>query len=234
MNSEELKRTFDQMAPGYDKQWAKLVPIQEALHFLLRSVFADLPADARMLCVGVGTGAELDQLARSFPRWSFTAVDLSAAMLAVCRRRAHDGGYLSRCDFYEGSVASLPTENAYDGATCFLVSQFILDREARTEFFRAIADKLRPGGILASSDLASEIGSAQYEALLGAWLAMMAAAGVPPEGLQNMRAAYRRDVAVLSATAVEAIIAAGGFEAPVQFYQAGLIRAWFSKRAETA
>lgn len=229
MNREELQRTFDQMAPGYDRQWARLAPIQEALHFLLRSVFAGLPAEARILCVGVGTGAELDRLARGFPAWRFTAVDLSAAMLEVCRQRAEEGGYLARCDFHAGEVGSLPADVLYDGATCFLVSQFILEPAARSAFFGAIAARLRPGGILASSDLASE--PAHYEALLGAWLAMMSAAGIPPEGLENMRAAYRRDVAVLPGAEIESIVAAGCFEAPVPFYQAGLIRAWFARRA---
>ena len=69
------------------------------------------------------------------------------------------------------------------------MSQFILRQEARTAFFRAIAAKLRSGGLLASSDLA-----------------------------------------ILPPTLVAAIIKAGGFGAPVQFYQAGLIHAWFSKR----
>ena len=46
-----------------------------------------------------------------------------------------------------------------------------------------------------------------------------------------MREAYRRDVAVLPAAQVEAILVSGGFESPIQFYQAGLIRAWYSKRS---
>lgn len=87
MKNEELKTLFDQQAPGYDKQWARMAPIREGLHFLLKSVFADLPADARILCVGVGTGAELTYLARTFPRWKFTAVDPSGAMLDLCRQR---------------------------------------------------------------------------------------------------------------------------------------------------
>jgi len=44
MNDEELKALFDQMAPGYDKQWDRTAPITRCLYFLLESVFADLPA----------------------------------------------------------------------------------------------------------------------------------------------------------------------------------------------
>ena len=223
MRSDELKTAFDQQASGYDNQWAKMAPIRDGLHFLLESVFTELPADARILCVGVGTGAELAHLARKFSRWSFTAVEPSGAMLDVCRHRAEKEGFTSRCYFHEGYLDSLPGKDLHDAATCFLVSQFILEQEARSEFFRTIANRLQPRGILASSDLASEVGSNDYEALLHVWLNIMAAADATLERLERMRAAYANDVAVLPPTAVASIIESGGFEAPVQFFQAGLL-----------
>lgn len=229
MREDELRAAFDQQAAGYDKQWAKLSPIREALHFLLESVFADLAADARVLCVGVGTGAELAHLAKQFPNWRFTAVEPSGAMLALCRQRAELDGFAARCQFHEGYVASLPTTDLHDAATSFLVSQFILDRTTRIEFFRSIATRLKPGGILASSDLSADTDSDEFEALVRAWLSMMATAGIPREGLERMRAAWKKDVAILPPTDVAAMIEAGGFEAPVQFHQAGLIHGWFAK-----
>ncbi|WZP00330.1 hypothetical protein EP7_001963 [Isosphaeraceae bacterium EP7] len=45
-----------------------------------------------------------------------------------------------------------------------------------------------------------------------------------------MRAAHDRDVALLPPDEVGAIISAGGFDAPVQFLQTGLIRAWYARR----
>lgn len=232
MRREELKTVFDQQAAGYDKQWNNMAPIRNGLYFLLEFVFVDLPADARLLCVGVGTGVELAHLAHKFPRWRFTAVDPSGEMLNLCRRRAEKEGFTSRCYFHQGYLKSLSTKDLYDGATCFLVSQFILEKKARSEFFQAIADRLRPGGILASSDLASEVGSHEYEALLHLWLNVMAAGTeIPPEGLERTRRAYARDVAVMSPDQVVSIMQSGGFQRPVQFYQAGLLHAWFSRRA---
>jgi tRNA (cmo5U34)-methyltransferase len=60
---------------------------------------------------------------------------------------------------------------------------------------------------------------------------MMLAAGIPAAGLEQMRAAYARDVAILPPAKVASIIKSGGFDEPVMFYQAGLIHAWFSKCA---
>ena len=81
MEKEELKNVFDRQAAAYDKQWARMAPIRDGLYLLLETVFAGLPADARMLCVGAGTGAELAYFAQRFPRWRFTAFDPSVAML---------------------------------------------------------------------------------------------------------------------------------------------------------
>lgn len=231
MRSDEIKAIFDQQASSYDEQWAKTAPIRDGLLFLLEAVFAGLPGNARILCVGAGTGEEMVYLAKRFPQWTFAAVEPSGAMLDVCRNKAEKHGFVSRCYFHEGYLDSLPVMDRFDAATCFLVSQFILEHETRSAFFRAIAERLRPDGILASSDLASKIGSSEYEATLHVWLNMMASIGIPPEGLERMRAVYAKDVAVLPPAEVASIIQSAGFEAPVLFYQAGLIHAWFSKNA---
>lgn len=230
MQREELKTTFDQKASSYDKQSAKMASILNGFHFLLEAVFFELPSKASIVCVGVGTGAELVYLAQKFPLWQFTAVDPSGAMLEVCRAKAEEMGFVERCRFHEGYLEALPEDSLHDAATCFLVSQFILDREARSAFFRSIAQRLKPGGILASSDLASGMGSDDYESLLHISSNMRAAAGASPEGLERMREAYAKDVAILSTQDVASIIASGGFEPPVQFFRAGLIHAWLSKR----
>lgn len=164
MNQDEIKSLFDQQAAGYDAQWAKTQPVRDCLHLILESALAELPSEANILCVGVGTGAELAHLARKWPEWRFTAVDPS-------------------------------------------------------------------GGILASSDLSSDVESPEYEVLLRAWMNMMSASGVPPEGMERMRKAYANDVGVLPPGEVSSIILAGGFESAVQFFQAGLIHGWISKRA---
>lgn len=69
MHQEEVKALFDQQAATYDTQWENTASIPSCLHFLLESMFAELPAEARILCVGVGTGAELVHLAQMNPRW---------------------------------------------------------------------------------------------------------------------------------------------------------------------
>jgi len=232
MEREELRKVFDQKcASGYDQQWSKMAPLRDALHLLIGAVLSELGADARILCVGAGTGPELIHLAERFPRWRFVAVEPSAPMLDVCRRKAEERGVSARCEFHEGYLESLPPGEAFDAATSLLVSQFILDRDARSGFFREIADRLRPGGRLVNADLASDASPAAYQSLRDVWFRVMRANDLTAEAVEKMRAAYDRDVAVLPPEEVGGIISAGGFEAPVQFLQTGLIRAWYARRA---
>lgn len=230
MEPAQLEATFDKQSVNYDQQWAKLAAVREGIHLLLGSLFARLPQRARMLCVGAGTGAEIDALASHFPAWTFTAVEPSAGMMAVAKQRAKEHGYADRCIFHTGYLETLPDSDPFDCASALLVSQFILSEEVRTQFFRAIACRLKVGGILASSDLASDTSTEEYESLLTVWLRTVTAADVPPERVRQMQEAYAKDVAILPPHRVAALIASAGFAEPVQFYQAGLIHAWYTQR----
>ena len=110
------------------------------------------------------------------------------------------------------------------------MSQFLLDPQVRIGFFHEIARRLVPGGILANADLASDTESPAYEALLRHWMTLMASAQVPPQMLERARTAYARDVAILPVPQVASLIESAGFEAPVQFFQAGLMHGWFCPR----
>lgn len=235
MQDQETPISFSQEhAATYDQRLAKLAAMRDALPLLISAVFADLPAEARILCVGAGTGHELIYLAQKFPRWHFTAVEPSAPMLEICRRKAEECGITSRCVFHEGYLDSLPPSAAFDAATSLLVSQFILAPEARIGFFRAISERLRPGGYLATADLACDTASSAYQSLLEVWIRLlMRETEVPPEHIEKLRAAYGRDVAVLPLEQVSSIIASGGFEMPVLFFQTLLIHAWYAQRTPT-
>ena len=231
MQQHELDALFDQQAAGYDAQWARMAPIRESLHFLLETVFSDLPGDARLLCVGAGTGAEIAHLARRFPRWRFLALDPAPQMIAACRARAEREGFADRCEFSVGLVETLPDTAAFDGATCFLVSQFLLDPAARTAFFAGIAKRLRTGGTLAWADLAWDTSAADYPAMLRLWLRTLSGAGLDADAIERMRTGYARDVAILPPDGVAALAAAAGFDAPLRFHQAGMIHGWCARRS---
>ena len=229
MPQQDPSTIFDQkQAAEYDQRFAKAAAMRDALQLLTAAVLGDLPADARVLSVGAGTGLEIAYLAQRFPGWRFMAVEPSGPMLAVCRSKMEECGISARCEFHGGYLDSLPPSEPFDAATSLLVSQFVLDPVARTEFFRAIAGRLRPGGVLVAADLAGDTATATYQSLFEVWLRVL---DVPAEKAEGLRTAYGRDVAVLPADRVGEIIRAGGFEPPVRFLQTGLIHAWYAGRS---
>lgn len=231
MPNQQSSILFDQKAAAsYDEQTALWAAGRDALFSLMRLILAELPADARILCVGVGTGTEMIALAQDFPNWRFAAVEPASAMLDVCRRKAEAGGIASRCTFHEGYLDSLPDSDPFDAATCLLVSQFLKEAEERSRFFGRIAQRLRPGGILINSDLVLGLTPPVHESLFEVWLRMLGGSGWSEKDIEKMRSAWRLHIAVLTPTEIEAIIAAGGFDTPVLFFQTLFIHAWFSKR----
>ena len=232
MQKQEPSTLFGQeRAASYDEVQAKVAPIMDALRLLVYLSLSDLPPEARILCVGVGTGAELFALATACPRWRFTAVEPAAPMLETCSRKAAELGVADRCKFHLGYLDSLEETGPFDAATCLLVSHFLTDRKERTAFFGQIATRLRPGGLLASADLAAELNSPAFTTLLPVWRKMLVHSGQPAEVVESYLAALRGGVAVLPPSEVASIIEAGGFQDVTAFFQSLLIHGWISKRA---
>lgn len=238
MSTNESPVVFDQQrAATYDERQNPSAPLFDALRFamrfamrfVMRFVMADLPSNAHVLCVGLGTGTELIEMAKFNSGWQFTAVEPSAAMLEVCRARVAELDLSSRCTLHEGTLDSLPQSEMFDGATCLMVSHSFSQRDARTGFFREIAARLKPGALLVSSDLSSDISTFNYRKLLESWVAMMRFSLVPADEIEKFTASYVANNVVLPPREVEAILEAGGFEAPVLFFQGLLIYAWISR-----
>lgn len=218
---------FDEAhAASYDKQFARVGVIKDTLHLLTQTVLSELPSKARVLCVGAGTGAEIAFLAMQFPNWHFTALDPSKPMLDICRAKAREQGFADRCSFHEGYLDTLEGEQPFHAATSFLASQFLLDPDERSDYFRQISMHLAPKGILVNADLSRPLHADSYAALMDVWIRMMEV-----DGNKIDPAVYGRDVAVLPATDIEQIITANGFEKPVRFFQTFLIHAWFAARS---
>lgn len=231
MQNQESAIVFDkQRASTYDERAAKLAPLRDTLHLLTRVILSELPANARILCVGVGTGLELIYLAQEFPQWQFTAVEPASAMLEICRQKAEEHGITARCTWHDGYLDSLPASAPFDAATCLLVSHFLMQPEERRKFFSQIASRLRHQGYLVSADLASDMSTSDYQSLREIWTRMLKYAEYPDEEVEKFLASHGRDAAVLPHKEVSSIIASSGFDLPVLFFQTLFIHAWYARR----
>ena len=212
------------VADAYDRRNAGLKPISDNLHFLMRLVLADLPAEARVLCVGVGTGAEILSLAEAFPRWSFVGVDPSGEMLAVGRHRLAQAGVRDRCELIEGYVEDV-AEIGFDAVVSLLVAHFI-KRPERPAFYSAIHDRLKPGGRFVSAEISGDLDAPEFPAMLEDWKQVQTLMGATPDSLAKLPAMMREVLGVVPVEETERLWREAGFALPVPFFQAFMIRGW--------
>jgi len=215
------------MAAKYDENNSRLAAIADSLHFLVRLILEDLPHRARILCVGIGTGAEILSLAKSHAEWSFVGVDPSAEMLAVCRERLERADVLGRCELVRGYVRDVPEGAEFDAALSILVAHFV-GLQDRMGFYRAIHDRLKPGGCFVSAEICHDLESADCPSMLENWARVQALMGATPDSLKSLPDTLRNTLCVLSPGNTEALLRATGYELPVQFFQAFLLRGWYA------
>lgn len=224
MKIQNTTTLFDQeSASKYDNQRAKLAPLKDALHLCIRMKLSKLPINARVLCVGVGTGSELIYLAQEFPQWHFTVVEPAPAMLKICCEKAQECGIASRCTFHEGYLDSLPDSELFDAATSILVSHFLGDAENRCKYFTELAARLRPGACLINADLASDMSTSDHKSILDVWVNMHEFAEMP------VNTDLFSHSTLLSTKQIESIIKSSGFDSSILFFQTLFIHAWFSE-----
>ncbi|WP_435179014.1 class I SAM-dependent methyltransferase [Halorussus sp. AFM4] len=124
----------------------------------------DLPADARVLGVGVGPAelwvANRDRVPDG---WDVVLTDFSPGMAAEARRNLGDAGSGDRFDFGVADAASLPfADDSFDAATAHHMLYHVPDREAALAEFRRV---LRPGGRLYATTNGEDNMAAVYDVL---------------------------------------------------------------------
>lgn len=213
----------------YDQKNSKLQRISDCLHFLIGLALKDLPARSRILCVGVGTGAEILALSQTYPEWTFVGLDPSAGMLDMCRERMQNAGVADRCEFIHGYVEDLPEGLVFDATLSVLVAHFV-PREKRAGFFQHMARHLRKGGYLVNAEISFDLDSAEFPSMLQGWEEVQKLMGATPESLATLPKQLREVLTVLPPAETEALIRESGIACPVQFFQALMIHGWYGKK----
>lgn len=217
------------MAEVYDERNRKLAPIGDGMQFLIRLVLHRLPARARVLCVGVGTGAEVLSLAAAFPEWTFVGLDPSAEMLEVCRGRLAQAGLSARCELVHGHVQDLPPDERFDAALAVLVGHFVA-RDERLAFYRDMVSRLASGGVLVTTEISADLEVPEFPALLKDWEQVQTLMGATAASLASLPTQLREVLAVLPPREVESLLRQSGIARPVRFFQAFLIAGWYGQK----
>ncbi len=218
------------MAESYDQRNKKLASIADNMHFHIRLVLHDLPSKARILCVGVGTGAEILSLSKEYPKWSFVGVDPSAPMLDVCRQRLEEAGIIDRCELMHGYVEDLPYEEEFDAVLSILVAHFIKHSE-RQNFYQNIHQQLKIDGYFVSTEISLDMDAPDFPFMFENWKQVQKLMGASPEQLASLLVTLRETLGVVSPTETERLLCDSGFAVPVRFYQAFAIHGWYCKKS---
>ena len=163
--------------------------------------------------VGAGTGTETLALAQANPGWDLVGVDPSEDMLTVARRRA-EAASLTGVDFHRGYVADLDGDEPFDAAVSLLVMHFVAGDDAKADYLRAIAARLRPGTPLLLCDLMEH-----DEDDLDVIAEYAAARGVQTEALAGIRQRLATDFHPLADDELRALGAATGFGPPRPYFR---------------
>lgn len=216
-------------AQRYDERNSKLSRISDCMHFLTALVLKQLPARARLLCVGVGTGAEIFSLAEAFPEWTFVGVEPSLSMLNVCRERIKAAGLENRCELVHGYIHDLPVTEQFDAALSILVAHFI-KHEDRLDFFVQMNKHLKTGGYLVNAEISFNLDSPEFPSILKGWEQVQTLMGGTPESIATLPTQLRQMLSVLPPEETENIIKHSGIKMPIRFFQALMISGWYGKK----
>lgn len=217
---------FSSAAQAYDEKNKQLASIADNMHFLIRLILKNAPARARVLCVGVGTGAEIFSLASAFPGWTFVGVDPSAGMLDVCREKLKSSGLLERCELIQGYVHDVPHKESFDIALSILVGHFV-KRDDRLAFYKAMADRLFVNGILVNTEISFDLNSPEFPLMLKNWESVQLLMGATTESIANLPQVLREMLSVISPKETESLLQRSGIQLPIRFYQAFMICGWY-------
>jgi tRNA (cmo5U34)-methyltransferase len=232
MHKEDMAKIFDDMGgEAYDKNNAFFKPLQDNLQLLNRLILKELPEDASILSVGVGTGVDILGLAEANPGWSFVGVDPAKSMLERCEEKLEEKGLMDRCELFHGYLSDYKSDKKFDAVLCLFVLHFVKGLEERGKMFSAFGSFLKKDGFLINTEISVDIKSPEYGQLIENWKSVHGLAGASKEKLNHIPIVIEKELGVLSPEQTKELINKNGFKNPIHFFQSFLIRGWYSRKA---
>lgn len=216
-------------ANSYDQNNLHMVPIYENLHYLIKIVLSQVAPNSKILCVGVGTGSEIIELAQAFPKFTFIAVDPSASMLEVCKDKLQKLNLIDRCELIHGYIEDAPEKDNFDAALCLLVLHHT-SIEDRSKIIAGIFKRLKKSGYFICAEISFDLSSSAFENIIEKWKSMIRRSGSPEEKIQSLPKMMKEHLFIQSPVDVERMLITSGFSTCIQFFQALMIRAWYSQK----
>ncbi|MFJ3039057.1 SAM-dependent methyltransferase [Streptomyces tendae] len=137
---------------GYWAEATTFTGASEALTDALARTAGLAPGD-RVLDVGFGFGAQDFRWLATYPHSTIDAVTITASHLAHARSRAEREGLTERITFHRCSATAIEQAFIAGSFDRVLALEAAFHFDTRAEFFRQAHTLLRPGGVLAVTDI---------------------------------------------------------------------------------
>ncbi len=228
---------FDETPPvrveKYDKSIRLFCGAYEEIfkisHCCLR---ARLPAHAKILVVGAGTGMEITEFAPLNPGWSFYGVDPSADMLALAKKKIVEKNLAGDIELRKGYVDDLKEEAVFDGATCILVMHFLKDDGAKQALLDSICKRLKHGASFVLVDGFGEPGGMEFEEIERAWKQYPLIHGVSGETVEDaFNERIMKMIQFVPESRILELMKTAGFSRVFKFYSGFLYGGWMGYKA---
>jgi tRNA (cmo5U34)-methyltransferase len=188
---------------------------------------AALPARARVLVVGAGTGMEITEFAPLNPEWSFHGVDPSAKMLSLARQKISEKKIRNKIRLVRGYVDDLADKSGFDGATCILVMHFLKDDGAKVDLLKSISHRMRPGAPLVLVDGCGRPGSRTFKENLKAWKEYPVMHGLETDYVESaFSKTIMKMVQFVPESRILGLVKEAGFRNVFKFYTGFLYSGW--------
>lgn len=176
-----------------------------------------------LLCVGCGTGNEIERFVDSAAHWSVTGVDPSPEMLKQAREKFLTAPNVT---LVEGLVTDIAPDPKFGAATLLLVLHFLEEQE-KLKLLKAIARRLKSGGFFVMMDITGEGESFRknVEMLRLLW----------PDGVDTVQATARlnriqHELHHISEERLAQLYEEAGFEKPVRFFQSAVYMGFLASK----
>ncbi|WP_269533942.1 class I SAM-dependent methyltransferase [Chitinimonas sp. BJYL2] len=214
-------------AAAYERKIRELIPGYELLHTLSAQLLASLlPETANILVAGSGTGEEITRLGTQMPCWRFTAVEPAEAMNTLALAHWSSKGLADRITLLPDRLGEEKTTELHDAALALLVMHFVPDDGGKAQFLKALASRLKAGGVCLLADLTGAPGEPVFEQGMRVWMGQQQASGRAVERVAEDFARLRDSVFPVSEPRLSALARGAGLGLVGCYWQALNLRAF--------
>ncbi len=228
---DKMVQIFEDMGGDqYDQNNSSFKSVSDNIQVLNSIILKDLPENAKILSVGIGTGADIIELGKKNPKWTFVGVEPARSMLNKCREKLEHNGLLKRCFLHHGYLDTLNSDEKYDAVICLFVMHFLKGMDKKEQMISMFSSYLKVGGILIQTEISVDVNLPEYEHLIENWKGTHALAGAKKETLKKIPETIEKTLGVISPEKTSQLLKNNGFPVPVQFFQSFLIRGWYAEK----